>query len=142
MTKVSFDKPDALYDMGDKLTLTLEWTAMQAFDSMKMRIGIFTVSQLAVGITFSEDFPVKAGENVRNFAIDISRLLPGRYCLELIMIETDHSGMQVKHDVLSRDVIPFEVQATEEKKIFRAYNSSWGCVELPETIVLEQYGKQ
>ena len=120
--------------MGDKLTLTLNWTAKQAFEEMKMRIGIFTVSQLAVGITFSQDFFVSEGVNSQKFEIDISRLLPGRYCLELIMMETDHSGMQVKHDVLNRDVLMFEVQATEEKKIFRASNATWGYYELPETV--------
>ena len=137
MTKVSFDKPDAMYDMGDKLTLTLNWTAKQVFENMKMRIGIFTVSQLAVGITFSRVFSVNSGENSRKFEIDISRLLPGRYCLELIMMETDHSSMQVKHDVLNRDVLMFEVQATEEQKIFRTSNSSWGYYLFPELTINE-----
>ena len=134
MTKASFDKPDAVYDMGDKITFTLNWTAKRAFDEMKMRIGIYTVSQLAVGITFSEPFAVKEGESEQKFGIDISRLLPGRYCLELIMTEVDNSGTLVKHDVLNRDVLMFEVQATDEKKMFRAANSSWGFYELPETI--------
>ena len=139
MTKVSFDKPDALYNMGDKLTMTLHWTAKQAFDAMQMRIGIFTVTQLAVGITFSEAFSVKEGENIQKFELDISRLLPGRYCLELIMAEVDNSGMLVKHDVLNRDVLMFEVQATEEKKIFLASNSTWGFYELPETVCCAEY---
>lgn len=134
MTRVSFDKLNAVYDMGDKLTMTLDWTAKRAFDEMKMRIGIFTVSQLAVGITFSEDFSVEDGANRKAFELDISRLLPGKYCLEIIMMEVDHRGMQVKHDVLNRDVLMFEVQTTDEKKIFRSSNSSWGFYELPETI--------
>ena len=132
MTKASMDKLDGVYDMGDSLTLTLNWTAKRAFDEMRMRIGIFTVSQMAVGITFSERFPVKQGENKQRFVIDISRLLPGRYCLELIMTEVDHSGMLVKHDVLNRDVLMFEVQVTEEQKVFRAANSSWGYYAIPE----------
>lgn len=134
MTCATFDKINAVYDMGDKLSLTLEWTAKRTFEEMKMRIGIFTVSQLAVGITFSEEFSVAEGENRKSFELDISRLLPGQYCLELIMTEMDNSGMQVKHDVLNRDVLMFEVQATEDKKIFRAANSTWGFYELSETI--------
>ena len=133
MTKAAYDKAEALYNMGDKLELTLHWTSKQAFSHMKMRIGIFTVSQQAVGITFSEEFSVREGENGQKFTIDISRLLPGRYCLELIMMETDDSGMQVKHDVLNRDVLMFEVQPTEEKKLFRAANATWGFYELPQT---------
>ena len=134
MTRVTFDKINAVYDMGEKLSMTLEWTSKRAFEEMKMRIGIFTVSQLAVGITFSEVFSVAEGKNSQAFELDISRLLPGQYCLELIMTEVDNSGALVKHDVLNRDVLMFEVQATEEKKIFRASNSTWGFYELPQTI--------
>lgn len=136
MTKMTLDNADAVYDMGDVLGFSLEWTAKQTFERMKMRIGIFTVSQMAVGITFSQEFPVKKGNNKQKFSIDISKLLPGKYCLELIMTEVDNAGMLVKHDVLNRDVIMFEVQATEEKKVFRASNASWGFYELPEIICL------
>ena len=134
MTKVTMDKPEALYDMGEKMSFTLTWAAKESFDNMRMRIGIFTVSQFAVGITFSEPFSVKEGINTQKMEIDISRLLPGRYCMELIMTQVDNSGMLVKHDVLNRDVLMFEIQTTEEKKVFRASNSSWGFYELPETI--------
>ena len=138
MTKAVMDKINAVYDMGDKMEFVLKWTAKIAFDSMQMRIGIFTVSQMAVGITFSEKFAVNEGENEQKFVIDISRLLPGRYCLELIMTEVDDAGMLVKHDVLNRDVLMFEVQATEEKKIFRASNSTWGFYELSEVVCCEK----
>ena len=134
MTKAVLDHADVTYDMGDKLGLKLFWDSVKAFQHMKMRIGIFTVSQMAVGITYSQEFRVKEGANEQGFVIDISRLLPGRYCLELIMTEIDDAGMLVKHDVLDRDIIMFEVQATEEKKVFRASNASWGYYELPETI--------
>ena len=133
MTKVSFDKPDAMYHMGDKLTMTLQWNAKQAFEEMKLRIGIFTVSQLAVGITFSQAFTVSEGKNNKKFEIDISRLLPGKYCFELIMTQMDSRNIQVKHDALNRDVIMFEVQAAKEKKNFGDVNASWGFFELPET---------
>ena len=134
MSRVSLDKPNAVYDMGDKLNMTLQWAAKRSFEEMKLRIGIFTVSQQAVGISFSESFSVCEGDNSRAFTLDISKLLPGQYCLELIMTEIGHNGMQVKHDVLNRDVLMFEVQATDEKKIFRASNSTWGFYELPETV--------
>lgn len=137
MTKAVFQKPDAVYNMGEQLDITLHFTAKRSFECMKIRIGIFTVSQQAIGITFSQPFHVHEGENVESFCIDISKLLPGKYCLEFIMIETDENAMLVKHDVLERDVLMFEVQVTEEKKIFRSYNTSWGFFELPETKCVE-----
>ena len=137
MTKVSFDKPDAMYHMGDKLTMTLQWNAKQAFEEMKLRIGIFTVSQLAVGVSFSEKFPVFIGENKQKFETDISKLLPGKYCVELVMTEIDDSCLFVKHDALNRDVMMFEVQATETKKVYRVSNPTWGFYELPDSICLK-----
>lgn len=136
MTKITMNNADAIYNMGDILDFSLEWTAKKAFEHMKMRIGIFTVSQMAVGITFTQNFTVKEGNNKQKFSMDISKLLPGRYCLELIMTEVDDAGILVKHDVLNRDVIMFEVQVTEKKKVFRGTNSSWGFYELPETICI------
>ncbi len=126
---------DGVFDMGSTMDFTLHWSSKKEFDKMKMRIGIFTVSQIAVGISYSQEFAGKVGENATDFSLDISRLLPGRYCLELIMTEIDNNGMLVKHDVIFRDVLMFEVVATEEKKVFRASNSSWGYFELPETVV-------
>lgn len=43
----------------------------------------------------------------------------------------------VKYNFIDRDVIMFEVVATEEKKVFRASNSSWGYYELPEAAVVK-----
>lgn len=133
MTKLIMDRVNALYDMGDKLQFSLTWNAREEFKEMQMRIGVFTASQMAVGISFSEKFNVVKGENINQFELDVSNLLPGRYCLELIMIQFDNRGMQVKHDVLNRDVIMFEIQVEKNKKEFNEVNSSWGYYKLPET---------
>ena len=135
MKRVCFHNGEnGVFAMGDKLHFGLEWKSSQDFKDMKMRIGVFTVSQMAVGISYSEGFVSKSGDNEQSFIMDISRLLPGRYCLELIMTEIDEFGNLVKHDVINRDVVMFEVEATEEKKVFRASNSTWGYYELPETV--------
>ncbi len=128
---------DGVFEMGDKIDFSLHWSSKRDFDKMKMRIGIFTVSQMAVGISYSQEFSGKVGENKTDLCLDTSRLLPGRYCLVLIMTEVDDSGALVKHDVIDRDVLQFEVVASEEKKIFRASNASWGYYELPETVVID-----
>lgn len=135
MTKMILNKESAVYNMGERLAFSLEWDSQKVFDKLKMRIGIFTVSQLAVGITFSEEFRAEKGHNQCNFCIDISRLLPGKYCLELIMVEESDSGVLLKHDVLFRDNVMIEIQVPDENKIFKAYNSSWGFYELPKTTV-------
>lgn len=135
MNSISYlNGENGVFGMGSKMQFMLSWNSKKEFKNMKMRIGIFTVSQMAVGISYSEGFIGKIGENKNKFTLDISRLLPGRYCLELIMTEIDDHGTLVKHDVINRDVVMFEIEATEEKKVFRASNSTWGYYELPETI--------
>ena len=136
MTKMIMDSETAVYNMGEKLRFALEWDSKQTFAKLKMRIGIFTVSQLAVGITFSEEFVAVEGHNSCNFEIDIARLLPGKYCLELIMVEEGNNGVLLKHDVLFRDNVMIEIQVPEENKVFKAYNASWGFYELPNTKVI------
>ena len=136
MSKMIFDKESAVYNMGDHLEFRLKWNSQKTFDKLKMRMGIFTVSQLAVGITFSEEFSSPSGDNECAFSVDISRLLPGKYCLELIMVEEDQNGVLLKHDVLFRDDVMIEIRVPEDNKIFKAYNESWGFYELPTTQVI------
>ena len=135
MTKLAFDKAFAVYHVGDHLGFQLDWNSKKAFEKLKMRIGIFTISQLAVGITFSEDFCAQEGPNHCAFCVDISNLLPGKYCLELIMVEEDQRGVMLKHDVLFRDNVMIELQASEENNALKSYNSSWGFFQLPTTKV-------
>ena len=136
MSRLYFNKASAVYNMGDHLGFRLEWNSHKSFEKLKLRIGIFTVSQLAVGITFSEDFASPVGYNKCEFLIDASKLLPGKYCLELIMVEENQNGVLLKHDVLFRDDVMIEIQIPEENKIFKAYNESWGFYELPNTKVI------
>lgn len=138
MTRFIMESDNATYTMGDKLAFTLKWFSNKKFNELKMRIGIFTVSQIAVGITFSEKFASEKGENENRFVMDISRLLPGKYCLELIMVEESENGMLVKHDVLFRDSLMIEIVTDDSRKVFRGYNSSWGYYELPETVAERQ----
>lgn len=126
----------ARFQMGDKLEFKLEWYSKKVFHSLKLRIGIFTVSQIAVGICFSEEFSGDKGNNVTKIILDISNLLPGKYCLELIFVEETEDGSLVKHDVISRDVILFEITMNDEKTVFQNANESWGYYELPNAQVL------
>ena len=132
MTKAVLDNTSAIYNMGDNLLLTLYWTANQTFAEMRMRIGIYTVGQTPVGIMFSDAFMTKEGQNRQTFLLDISQLLPGRYCLELIMIEMDDRNIQVKHDALNRDILIFEIRTTEESKKYNMTNYSWGHFAFPD----------
>ncbi len=127
---------DAVFEMGSKLEFSLHWNAKRNFSKMQLRIGIFTPTYLAVGISYSEAFKGHIGENITDYMLDISRLLPGRYCLELLMVEFNDNGIAVKHDVINRDVIMFEIIVGEDKKIFHAANESWGYYELPSAQVI------
>ena len=131
------DKEIPIYDMGSSIKLCLKWKSEEDFSEMRLKIGIFTFSQQAVGVSFTETFKVSKGNNEKTFSIDVSKLLPGKYCIELIMAETDRSGMLVKHDVTGRDTLQFIINATDEKKEFFSSNRSWGFYELPQAKCLD-----
>lgn len=129
MEKAFFDKTNATYQMGSTIKIGLEWIAKVNIPKAMLRLVISTASQLPVGVSFSEAFSVCAGQNKSTFLLDVSQLLPGRYCMELTAIEFDSNANMVKHDVLERDSIQFEIYASEEKNLYRGDNPSWGYVE-------------
>lgn len=136
LNKAIFDNNNATYDMGSSVKLELHWFAKHHFSKLIMRFVVFTISQIPVGVSFSKEFSVYAGNNSKSFMMDLSQLLPGRYCLELTAIEFDEHGTMVKHDVLDRDIIQFEVRAANNT-LFSGNNPSWGHVVFQSSQTLQ-----
>ena len=120
-------------EMGDCLRFVLSWTAHKQFDHLRLRVGIWSADGNAVAISFADFQPIGKGMHESRVCMDVSRLIPGRYSLELLLIEVDKNELITKQDVL-RDVIAFEIHATEDHQIYRSYTKDWGYMELPMTL--------
>lgn len=118
--------------MGDTLRFMLQWKAHKRFERLLLRAGIWSADGIAAAISFADIPVVRKGENKTVFHMDTSRLLPGKYSLELLLVETDKSGQAVKQDVL-RDAIAFEILVKNGSPMYHACNRDWGYVELPMT---------
>ena len=123
------DKRAWSFFMGEKMCFSIDWLSKRKFEKMMVRIGVWSVNGYAVGIAYSEVFSGET-ETKTQFTLDISNLLPGKYYLELILLEVDEYGGQVKHDCI-REAIPFEVVVNPNNPIYQASNKSWGFIEFP-----------
>lgn len=124
-----------VFSMGDSIRLRLSWSAKRKLDRLKLRIGVFTADQTAVGIAYTDPFVCEEGEHEQIFSLDVSRLLPGKYCLGLMMVERDHAGNEVKHDEVNREVIMVEIHQTDGRSKLKA-SPTTGYYQLP-TITCE-----
>ena len=136
LEKAVFDAQNATYQKGTNMRLALNWSSKIEFSNIMLRFVFSTASQIPVGVSFSESFSTYAGNNESTFLLNTSKLLPGHYCLELTVMEFDESGSMVKHDVLSRDALQFEVYAPENTVLFRSENPSWGYMELDTATII------
>lgn len=129
-------KDRCLYYMGEKMQFELSWSAKRKFETMNLRVGVWSANGNPVGISYSEQFSGDEKQlNKTKFDLDISKLLPGKYNLELILTELDAQGAFGKQDVLN-EVICFEVIVPEDKPVYNGCNSSWGNIEF-DTLVIE-----
>ena len=128
------EKIRCVYKMGEKMKFRMQWEAKENFEDLQLRIGVFSLSGYAVGISYSKHFQGKIGNNENIVILNISQLLPGRYTLELIINEISNGGGFDKHDVV-KEAIMFEVIAADEKPIYLLANSSWGFYELEDAEV-------
>lgn len=131
-------KPKNEYVMGEKLHFLLEWSCELRLPPLQMRIGVWTTDKKAVAISYSNLFSgrTRGDQNYRNktkVELDISGLEPGRYTLEIILLEIFESGEFVKHDAL-RETIFFSIKAPDDRPLYKQYNNSWGYIEIPPAL--------
>ena len=132
----ALDKDRCLYYMGEKMPFELSWSAKRKFERMNLRVGVWSANGNPVGISYSESFSGDDKQlNKTRFELDISKLLPGKYNLELILTELDEQGAFGKQDVLN-EVICFEVIVPEDKPVYNGCNSSWGNLEFDTKVIL------
>lgn len=120
--------------MGDMLLFRLNWRAYKQFSHLCLRVGTWSADGIAVAISFADIPDVKEGENQTIVRLDISHMVPGKYSLELLLIEVDENGQAVKQDVL-KDAIAFEILIDATRKLYHAYNRDWGYMELSMEIL-------
>lgn len=115
---------------GGKLAFELRWTQDRPFGRIALRTGVWSIDGEPVAVSFA-DLPSCGGTSgAAAVVLDTGSLLPGKYSLELLLLETDGHSTCVKQDVL-RDAIGFEILPDEDRVLYGARTRDWGHVELP-----------
>lgn len=125
-----------VFKMGEVLRFRLRYCALRALEQPCLRVGVWSADGTAAAISFASLADTWEGEHEVHVCVDISRLLPGKYRLELLLVEMDDSGRMVKQDAL-RNVAAFEIAMPKDRPVYQAYNRDWGYVELPMSVERE-----
>ncbi len=134
-------KEESAFSMGEKLTFALSWDSQDSFTDLQLRIGVFSAMQVGIAVAFSHRFSCQKGEQSAQFVLDVSQLLPGKYFLELVFNEISENGNWVKHDVIGRDVLCFEITVSKDKPVYHYAHASWGSIALPDVEVVSIMSK-
>lgn len=118
-----------VFEMGNVLRFLLRFRALRLLEQPFLRVGIWANGE-AVAIGFVGLANVQEGANEVKICVDITRLLPGKYSLELLLVEMADNGRVVKQDVL-KDVLTFEIILSRNRPVYQAYNRDWGYEEIP-----------
>ncbi len=121
------------YEMGEVLRFRLCFRALRILEQPCLRVGVWSADGTAAAISFARLEDAREGEHEVRVCVDISRLLPGKYRLELLLVEMDDNGRMVKQDAL-RNAAAFEVAPSKNRPVYQAYNRDWGYVELPMSV--------
>ncbi|MBR5278262.1 MAG: ABC transporter ATP-binding protein, partial [Clostridia bacterium] len=100
----------AVFDVGEYLTFDLHYNSIKDINDAYIRMMIKTTDGMPVTMmTTNQGIAIKKDlyDSVKITA-DISRLVPGKYMLSLVIYEVDQFGTNINHDVL-RDFYAFEV---------------------------------
>lgn len=133
MESIAIDGGQNVLKRGARLCFTLRWRAAATLDHMRLRVGTWSADGVAVAVSFADIPSAGEGEHEAHVCLDVSRLVPGKYSLELLLVETDAAGRMVKQDAL-REAISFEIIMSENSQVFRFHNKDWGYSELPMTV--------
>ncbi|MBR4859377.1 MAG: ABC transporter ATP-binding protein [Clostridia bacterium] len=123
------DSKNGTVDYGEKVHLRLSWTSKPEADKLKMKFIIKCVDLTPVGISLLDEINYTEGENVRDFVLDTSYLIPGRYAIENVFYNEDENGNAEYYDrcICMRIEILHSDQSTKLKHWFK----DWGNAVLP-----------
>lgn len=116
--------------MGNSLCFSLRFLMLRTPLLLTLRVGIWSSSGLAVGVSFAKIPMAHEGENEIHICMDTSRLTPGVYSLELILVEPKENRIMEKLDAL-RDVVTFEISIPVDRPAYQEFNRDWGYMDLP-----------
>ncbi len=135
LTKINvLQRPQWKITAGEKLQFCICAKAEKAFENVGFRMRIATDSGVPLSMLFAPKlFSCSAGEEVKvALEADFSLLVPGKYCLTLVLYGTNEYGAQEFYDHL-----PMSVYFDVDSELGFAENMDWptrwwGNIKMPD----------
>ena len=107
------DKDISSYNVGDMIQIYLKCKSKRTFEQVFIRVIIKSVDGIPVTMQTTGQGVDLEIEKVNAFrcTVDISRLVPGRYTISIVIYEVDELGNNVSIDGL-KDIYCFEIAQT------------------------------
>lgn len=114
---------------GEKVHLRINWTSQSSEDQLKLKFIFKCVDLTPVGISLVGEVNHKQGENVQDFVLDTSYLIPGRYAVEHIFYNDDENGNAEYYDRWT--CMRIEILHSDKSLKLKHWFKDWGNAVLP-----------
>lgn len=124
------DRKRAIFHWGEKMKFSVGFSCEKILDNFVISAVIYYSDQTPVTMFTTKQFSIDETKNgTLRLIADIANLAPGKYTMELCAYQVDRMGGTVFHDIIKKNVIVFEIQATEGFNCGREWNHIlWGHV--------------
>lgn len=121
------DKPQFGY--GEKFNFRIKWLSENDNEVLRMKLIVNGIDASPVGVIFCGELNHTKGGNTAEFTFDTSRLVPGKYTIDLILYDNDEAGNVMFYDRTT--ALRFTVEHSEESVKLKHWFKDWGYAVLP-----------
>ena len=116
---------------GEKFSFELSYELYENLSNLHFRFTILTPDRTAVATTTSSRRSVAVGVvQKEKFILDISRLAPAEYIMQIVAFEPNELGAQIRHDYVPL-AVSFKVYNDNQLHNFEWDSRAWGYQVLP-----------
>ena len=130
-------KDNTLFSMNETIEFRLDWRMREKLDDLVLRMIISTAGENPVGVCFSRRFSGTEGKNSTFFRYRIPDLLPGKYRMDISLMQLDRNGRYIKHDEV-KEALFFEITVSPDKPVYNYMHPDWGHADLGEILVVDR----
>lgn len=124
INKIKVEKSEL--DSKEPLSFELHIESICNINNALLRFVVFNQSGTVVGMSYSELYMLKSGNNSIGFSFNTNSLTPGEYYIDLIQCEYN-GEIQIRHDILNK-VFAFKINETEVLYNMRWNKYGWGPI--------------
>lgn len=135
-TDIKITSLDVLRDnnivlFGEHFDFELSYLCNKSVDNLCFRFTVLQSDRTAVATSTTDEFVSEVGsEYKRKFDLDVSRLAPGTYVLQIVAFQPNGFGSQIRHDYIA-SAVTFNIYTNQQLHNFEWNRKAWGDQVLP-----------